>query len=187
MWWSENCKDADQTPRSVPSVVYLSLSDTILVADAARIEMWSTGINFITTIMHLINSLASPPIHFSRIHVVNVRNLRCSFVCVLFVSKCNLLDLFLLWKENNYTFGVGSCIRRERTVFSLRSIIFRMALCAWNTNRKSWSEDVRVVLGLFSQYYLSCNTCWSSYLSLPNLKAIHWRIKVTYNFEKWLT
>ena len=74
----------------MPSVVYLSLSDPILVADAARIEMRSTGINFITTIMHLINSLASPPIHFSRIHVVNVctRMLEISdvrlFVCFLF-------------------------------------------------------------------------------------------------------
>ena len=31
------------------------------------------------------------------------------------------------------------------------------------------------------------NTCWSSSSSLPNMKAIHWRIKVTYNFEKRLT
>ena len=31
------------------------------------------------------------------------------------------------------------------------------------------------------------NTCWSSSSSLPNMKAIHWMIKVTYNFEKRLT
>ena len=33
---------------------------------------------------------------------------------------------------------------------------------------------------------LSCtwNTYWSSSSFLPNIKAIHWRIKVTYNFEK---
>ena len=28
---------------------------------------------------------------------------------------------------------------------------------------------------------------WSLSSSLPNIKAIHWRIKVTYNFEKRLT
>ena len=28
------------------------------------------------------------------------------------------------------------------------------------------------------------HTYWSSSSSLPNMKAIHWRIKVTYNFEK---
>ena len=40
-----------------------------------------------------------------------------------------------------------------------------------------------------SESCLSCmwNTCWSSSSSLPNMKAIHWRIKVTYNFEKRLT
>ena len=27
----------------------------------------------------------------------------------------------------------------------------------------------------------------SSFSTLPNMKAIHWRIKVTYNFEKRLT
>ena len=36
-----------------------------------------------------------------------------------------------------------------------------------------------------SKSCLSCmwNIYWSSSLSLPNIKAIHWRIKVTYNFE----
>ena len=36
---------------------------------------------------------------------------------------------------------------------------------------------------------LSCmwNIYWSSSSSLPNMKAIHWRIKVTCNFEKRLT
>ena len=39
-----------------------------------------------------------------------------------------------------------------------------------------------------SESYLSCigNTYWSSSSYLPNMKAIHWRIKVTYNFELWL-
>ena len=40
-----------------------------------------------------------------------------------------------------------------------------------------------------SESCLSCmrNTYWSSSSSLPNMKAIHWRINVTYNFEKRLT
>ena len=38
----------------------------------------------------------------------------------------------------------------------------------------------------------SCLSCmWNTYgpssSSLPNMKAIHWRIKVTYNFEKRFT
>ena len=38
----------------------------------------------------------------------------------------------------------------------------------------------------------SCHSCmwityWSSSSSLPNMKAICWRLKVTYNFEKTLT
>ena len=41
----------------------------------------------------------------------------------------------------------------------------------------------------FSESCLSCmeNTYWSSSSSPPNMKAIHWRIKITYNFEKRLT
>ena len=40
-----------------------------------------------------------------------------------------------------------------------------------------------------SKSCLSCmwNIYWSSASSLANMKAIHWRIKVTYNFEKRLT
>ena len=40
-----------------------------------------------------------------------------------------------------------------------------------------------------SEICLSCtwNTYWSSSSSLPNMKAIHWRTKVTYRFEKRLT
>ena len=40
-----------------------------------------------------------------------------------------------------------------------------------------------------SKSFLAClqNTYWSSSSSLPNKKAIHWWIKVIYNFEKRLT
>ena len=46
--------------------------------------------------------------------------------------------------------------------------------------------------GRYKKESESCLSCtlhayWSSSLSLWNMKAIHWRVKVTYNFEKRLT
>ena len=49
--------------------------------------------------------------------------------------------------------------------------------------------DIFILKNEESESCLSCmgNTHWSSFSSPPNMKAIHWRIKVTYNFEKRLT
>ena len=61
-----------------------------------------------------------------------------------------------------------------------------LEILSGETTRKNDIMDRFFLNNEESESCLSCmwNTLWSSSSSLPNMKAIQWRMKVTYNFEK---
>ena len=129
------------------------------------------------TLLFLLKNVSRSYSHFFSKNTCELNIVLSRTVNILTTNE--LIKLMMLWTIGPWvaTF-CKSCLPLQNTLFHILT-----------RKTPNGIMDIFFLNNDKSESCLSCtwNTYWSSSSSLPNMKAIHWRVKVTYNFEKRLT